>query len=444
MIYTAIDTFYLTHDQLQNSPSRKDNIDEPTETTLRIYGCDLIQESGILLILPQAVMATAQVLFHINDGGLCNNRFESFRTLEMGVPKSESAEVRLAWLRSQIIGGNYEVEYKSPFGKRTIVYADHTASGRSLLYIENFIINNVLPFYDSKVFPSSQEFYVWSNLRCRLLRLRRRLLRSATILSAPVNVEKCRCEILLVITMAFTWFRLSDSSQQFICRWVSFRAGCAGAVQSMGPVHFDFEIYGGAVGLTACSIYGGSAFRSQELQLRRGVDIVIGTPGRVKDHLERKNLDLTSLKFRVLDEADEMLKMGFVDDVELILVNASMVNPEASTPIYSLRGLDNFKFFSLSSYWYWLLFLIAVLDYLCRTLHLNISCSFHPICLTLWGALVQDISEKLSEVTGNNSIIMGTKMIVQTKRGLSLSSRESSTIEIDPDNYEATTLHQWA
>ncbi|KAM6560144.1 hypothetical protein CsatA_029383 [Cannabis sativa] len=72
------------------------------------------------------------------------------------------------------------------------------------------------------------------------------------------------------------------------------------------------------------------------------------------------------------------------------------------------------------------------------------SCSFHPICLTLWGALVQDISEKLSEVTGNNPIIMGTKMIVQTKRGLSLSSRESSTIEINPDNYEATTLHQWA
>ncbi|XP_060959166.1 shikimate kinase 3, chloroplastic-like [Cannabis sativa] len=51
--------------------------------------------------------------------------------------------------------------------------------------------------------------------------------------------------------------------------------------------------------------------------------------------------------------------------------------------------------------------------------------------------------EKLSEVTGNNPIIMGTKMIVQTKRGLLLSSRESSTIEINPDNYEATTLHQW-
>lgn len=51
MIYTAIDTFYLTDEQLKNSPSRKDGIDEETETTLRIYGCDLIQESGILLRL---------------------------------------------------------------------------------------------------------------------------------------------------------------------------------------------------------------------------------------------------------------------------------------------------------------------------------------------------------------------------------------------------------
>lgn len=64
MIYTAIDTFYLTDDQIKDSPSRKDAIDEPTEMTLRIYGCDLIQESGILLRLPQAVMATGQVLFH--------------------------------------------------------------------------------------------------------------------------------------------------------------------------------------------------------------------------------------------------------------------------------------------------------------------------------------------------------------------------------------------
>ena len=51
MIYNAIDTFYLTEEELQNSPSRQHDIDEATEITLRIYGCDLIQESGILLRL---------------------------------------------------------------------------------------------------------------------------------------------------------------------------------------------------------------------------------------------------------------------------------------------------------------------------------------------------------------------------------------------------------
>ncbi|PKA47688.1 DEAD-box ATP-dependent RNA helicase 7 [Apostasia shenzhenica] len=84
-------------------------------------------------------------------------------------------------------------------------------------------------------------------------------------------------------------------------------------------VHVDFELYGGAVGLSSCCLYGGAPYRSQELSLKRGVDIVVGTPGRIKDHIERGTLDLRSLKFRVLDEADEMLNMGFVDDVELIL-----------------------------------------------------------------------------------------------------------------------------
>lgn len=57
MIYTAIDNFYLTEEQLKNSPSRKDGIDDATETTLRIYGCDLIQESGILLKLYPHLMS---------------------------------------------------------------------------------------------------------------------------------------------------------------------------------------------------------------------------------------------------------------------------------------------------------------------------------------------------------------------------------------------------
>ncbi|KAG6410855.1 hypothetical protein SASPL_128926 [Salvia splendens] len=80
----------------------------------------------------------------------------------------------------------------------------------------------------------------------------------------------------------------------------------------------EFEVYGRALGLSCCVLYGGSSYGPQLNQLKRGVDIVVGTPGRIKDHLESGNIDFRSLKFRVLDEADEMLRMGFVDDVELI------------------------------------------------------------------------------------------------------------------------------
>nr|GLL39337.1 DEAD-box ATP-dependent RNA helicase 7-like isoform X2 [Ipomoea trifida] len=84
-------------------------------------------------------------------------------------------------------------------------------------------------------------------------------------------------------------------------------------------VFTDFEMYGGALGLTSCCLYGNTPYAQQENKLRRGVDIVVGTPGRVKDHIMRGNMDLTSLKFRVLDEVDEMLRIGFVEDVEFIL-----------------------------------------------------------------------------------------------------------------------------
>jgi ATP-dependent RNA helicase DeaD len=66
-------------------------------------------------------------------------------------------------------------------------------------------------------------------------------------------------------------------------------------------------------------IYGGQSMVVQLRQLSRGVHVIVGTPGRVMDHLERKSLALGSLKALVLDEADEMLRMGFIDDVEWIL-----------------------------------------------------------------------------------------------------------------------------
>ena len=67
------------------------------------------------------------------------------------------------------------------------------------------------------------------------------------------------------------------------------------------------------------AIYGGADFREQIHQLKRGVQIVVGTPGRVMDHMRQGTLDLSCLRALVLDEADEMLRMGFIDDVEWVL-----------------------------------------------------------------------------------------------------------------------------
>ena len=69
-------------------------------------------------------------------------------------------------------------------------------------------------------------------------------------------------------------------------------------------------------------IYGGQNMGQQLRQLQRGVQIVVGTPGRIKDHLNRKTLKLDELSAVVIDEADEMLKMGFIDDVQEILSSA--------------------------------------------------------------------------------------------------------------------------
>ncbi len=72
-------------------------------------------------------------------------------------------------------------------------------------------------------------------------------------------------------------------------------------------------------GFHVLPIYGGQAYGPQLAGLRRGVQVVVGTPGRVIDHLERGTLDLSRLSTLVLDEADEMLRMGFIDDVERVL-----------------------------------------------------------------------------------------------------------------------------
>jgi ATP-dependent RNA helicase DeaD len=77
--------------------------------------------------------------------------------------------------------------------------------------------------------------------------------------------------------------------------------------------------YGSARKLAVLTVYGGSDIGAQMKSLRRGVDVVVATPGRALDHIRRKTLDLSRVKMVVLDEADEMLDLGFAEDLESIL-----------------------------------------------------------------------------------------------------------------------------
>ncbi|GAA1668790.1 DEAD/DEAH box helicase [Microbacterium lacus] len=74
-------------------------------------------------------------------------------------------------------------------------------------------------------------------------------------------------------------------------------------------------------GVHVLPVYGGQGYGVQLSALRRGVHVIVGTPGRIMDHLDKGTLDLSELKYLVLDEADEMLKMGFAEDVETILAD---------------------------------------------------------------------------------------------------------------------------
>ena len=85
-------------------------------------------------------------------------------------------------------------------------------------------------------------------------------------------------------------------------------------------------------GLHVLPVYGGQGMDQQLRQLRRGVHVIVGTPGRVMDHLERGTLKLDGLRALVLDEADEMLRMGFIDAVEWILEHTP---PERQTALFS-------------------------------------------------------------------------------------------------------------
>ena len=79
-------------------------------------------------------------------------------------------------------------------------------------------------------------------------------------------------------------------------------------------------------------LYGGASYAAQIKDLKRGCEVVVGTPGRIKDHLDRKTLDLSKIKYFILDEGDEMLDMGFIDDIEEIFRHA---NPDCRILLFS-------------------------------------------------------------------------------------------------------------
>lgn len=88
------------------------------------------------------------------------------------------------------------------------------------------------------------------------------------------------------------------------------------------------------------AVYGGQPIGKQTRVLKKGVHVVVGTPGRVIDHIERGNLDLIGIETVVLDEADEMLEMGFRQDIELIL---SKTPPQRQTLLFSATIPDEIK-----------------------------------------------------------------------------------------------------
>lgn len=93
-----------------------------------------------------------------------------------------------------------------------------------------------------------------------------------------------------------------------------------------------FRDYSKGGNFTVLPVFGGQAYSHQINKLRSGVDIVVGTPGRILDLIKKKELDLSSIKIVILDEADEMLSMGFIEDIRSILNN---VPEDRQTALFS-------------------------------------------------------------------------------------------------------------
>jgi ATP-dependent RNA helicase DeaD len=98
--------------------------------------------------------------------------------------------------------------------------------------------------------------------------------------------------------------------------------------------------YGGNSGVKVLAVYGGQAYHHQITSLRRGINVVVGTPGRLQDLIRRRVLDISQISTVVLDEADEMLSMGFIQDIQAIL---DYTPAERQTALFSATMPPNIR-----------------------------------------------------------------------------------------------------
>lgn len=103
----------------------------------------------------------------------------------------------------------------------------------------------------------------------------------------------------------------------------------------------EFELLNKETSFDIAAVYGGSSIDEQIKHLRKGVDVVVGTPGRVMDLIRRNKLNIDNIEYFVLDEADEMLNMGFLEDIESIFKNT---NPERQVLMLSATMPDEIKY----------------------------------------------------------------------------------------------------
>ncbi len=102
----------------------------------------------------------------------------------------------------------------------------------------------------------------------------------------------------------------------------------------------EMNSFTGSKNIKIAPIYGGQSIEQQMRRLRSGIDIIVGTPGRIIDHLKRKTLKLKNIKHLVIDEADEMLNMGFIDDLEAIMQHT---NENKKTFLFSATMPERIK-----------------------------------------------------------------------------------------------------